>query len=44
MGVDEREDVVVILLVEVYRQATKRGADVYYLEVLDPCLSTIYVL
>lgn len=41
--VDEREDVVVILLVEVCRLATKRGVDVYYLEVLDPCLSTIYV-
>lgn len=41
--VDEREDVVVILLVEACRLATKRGVDVYYLEVLDPCLSTIYV-
>lgn len=41
--VDEREDVVVILLAEVCRLATKRGVDVYYLEVLDPCLSTIYV-
>lgn len=43
MEVDEREDAVVILLAELCQPATKKGVDVYYPEVLDPCLSTIYV-
>lgn len=42
-GRDGDEDAVVILLVEVYRPARKRGVGVWYREVQDPCLRVLYM-